>query len=75
MHSIPVVERGGRRGTNTRVGLAAVLKPTFWGEKGESLSSWGDAWLNHDTIWGLGHSVSVTGVIPHAAPKHRSSVN
>ena len=40
---IPVREKGGRRGTDAKAGLAALLKPTFWGEKGESLSSWGDA--------------------------------
>lgn len=40
---IPVREKGGGRGTDTRAGLTALFKPTFWGEKGEPLSSWGDA--------------------------------
>lgn len=40
---IPVREKGGRRGTDARAGLTALLKPTFWGEKGEPLSTWGDA--------------------------------
>lgn len=33
---IPVGGQGGRRGTGTWVGLAAMLNPTFWGERGES---------------------------------------
>lgn len=39
----PVREKEGRMGTDMRVGWAALLKLTFWGEKDEILLSWGDA--------------------------------
>lgn len=38
-----VGEREGRRGTDRRAGLAVLLKPSFWGGKGESLSNWADS--------------------------------